>query len=320
MDIVRFLAVLCKHGQRCFVYPGSLNGMTSEIESPDRWQLPYEHVQLTTSDNVQLKALLFVQRRHVENATDIRTTATSDKEFASRRPTCIVFHGNAEAYYDGVVFARILYLRLRCNVLLASYRGYGDCTGTPSEAGIQIDSQTMLDHVCNHEVLGPSPKMLYGLSLGGAVAIDLASRNPELIHGVAVENTFLSLPKMLPVLMPALGKFKFLVKDKWRSEVNVTKIPASTPLVFLSGALDEIVPPEHMKQLYEISKSSAELSVAAAAGKGEGEEKGVEAKRTFVLFENGHHNDTWTQPTYRKALREFVDSVVIAYREKINHP
>ncbi|KAG8814822.1 hypothetical protein FRC17_000965 [Serendipita sp. 399] len=109
---------------------------------------------------------------------------------------------------------------------------------------------------------------------------------------------------MLPVLMPALGKFKFLVKDKWRSEVNVAKIPATTPLVFLSGALDEIVPPEHMKQLYEISTSSSSAP---------------DAKRTFVLFENGHHNDTWTQPTYRKALREFVDSVVISYREKLNH-
>jgi len=239
-----------------------------------------------------------VQKRVVQDANVIRTTATSDDEFASRRPTCIVFHGNAENYSDGVIFARLLFLKLRCNVALASYRGYGDCTGTPSEAGIRIDSQTIFDYICHHPVLGRSPKILYGLSLGGSVAIDLASRNPETIHGLAVENTFLSLPKMLPVLMPSLARLKFLVKDKWRSEINITKIPPTTPIMFLSGAMDDIVPPTHMQQLYSLSQTTPD------------------AQRTFVLFEKGGHNDTWQQPNYRKALREFFDVVLVSYREK----
>lgn len=310
MDIVRFLTILCKHGQRCFVYPGSLPGMSEAVETPERYHIPFEHIELITKDNVTLKSFLFIQKRRLEDATDIRTTATTDTEFAARRPTVIVFHGNAESYADGVVFARVLYLRLRCNVALASYRGYGDCTGVPSEHGIQIDSQTILDYVCNHDILGPTPKILYGLSLGGAVAIDLASRNPETIHGVAIENTFLSLPKMLPVLMPALKSFKWLVKDKWRSEVNITKIPSTTPMLFLSGAKDEIVPPAHMQQLYDIAISDfpdADDPKAAVR---------VGSRRKFARFENGRHNDTWTQPEYRKALREFIDTVVVAFREK----
>lgn len=78
---------------------------------------------------------------------------------------------------------------------------------------------------------------------------------------------------MLPVLMPSLSKFKFLVKDKWRSEVNITKIPPSTPILFLSGAQDEIVPPAHMKELYDLSKELPD------------------AQRTLVLFEKGTHSE-----------------------------
>ncbi len=73
--------------------------------------------------------------------------------------------------------------------------------------------------------------------------------------------------------MPSLSKFKFLVKDKWRSEVNITKVPPTTPILFLSGAQDEIVPPAHMKELYELSN--------AQPG----------AKRTFALFEKGSHSE-----------------------------
>lgn len=292
MDIVRFLGVLLVYGQRAFIYPGSIPGIGPPVETVEGWRLPYEALTLETPDKAQLKALLFVQKLECEDASPIRTAATTDDEFASRRPTFIIFHGNAENYSHGIIFARVLYLRLRCNVILAEYRGYADCPGTPSESGIRIDSQTTLDFACHHPILSPTAKILYGLSLGGGVAIELASRNPDLIHGLAVENTFLSLPKMLPVLMPSLSKLKFLVRDKWRSEVNITKVPPTTPILFLSGAQDEIVPPAHMKELYELSKA-----------------ENPDAQRTFVLFEKGTHNDTWQQPNYRKALRDFIGSI-----------
>jgi fermentation-respiration switch protein FrsA (DUF1100 family) len=91
--------------------------------------------------------------------------------------------------------------------------------------------------------------------------------------------------------MPSLSKFKFLVKDKWRrfvlasnfhpqsvvesfysSENSIQRIPPTTPMLFLSGADDQIVPPTHMQQLYSISKSEAD------------------SNRRFVLFEKGGHS------------------------------
>jgi hypothetical protein len=65
----------------------------------------------------------------------------------------------------------------------------------------------------------------------------------------------------------------YSLTDETISEVNITKIPPKTPILFLSGAQDEIVPPRHMKELYENSKSEPD------------------AQRTFVLFEKGSHSE-----------------------------
>lgn len=58
---------------------------------------------------------------------------------------------------------------------------------------MRIDAQTALDHILAHPQLKKTPIVLYGQSIGGAVAIDLAGRNPDRIAAVIVENTFLSL-------------------------------------------------------------------------------------------------------------------------------
>lgn len=62
---------------------------------------------------------------------------------------------------------------------MLSYRGYGRSTGEASEKGIRIDAQTALDYIKEHPVLKDTVVVLYGQSIGGAVAIDLASRNSK---------------------------------------------------------------------------------------------------------------------------------------------
>ena len=63
----------------------------------------------------------------------------------------------------------------------------------PSEEGIRQDAQTALDYLLKHEKIDSERIILYGQSIGGAVAIDLAARNLDRIAGVIVENTFESL-------------------------------------------------------------------------------------------------------------------------------
>ena len=68
---------------------------------------------------------------------------------------------------------------------------YGKSQGAPSEKGMKIDAQTALDYLVSHPELKKTRVVVYGQSIGGAVAIDLASKNK--VAGLVIENTFTSL-------------------------------------------------------------------------------------------------------------------------------
>lgn len=148
----------------------------------------------------------------------------------------------------------------------------------------------MLDYVREHSILQHTPLVAYGQSIGGAVAIDLVSRNEDSFSGLMVENTFLSLPKLIPTVMPFLKHFTFLCHQQWPSEKSIQRI-VKTPILFLAGAKDELVPPSHMVKLNELSESRAE--------------------KTWCVFPNGMHNDTCMQPGYFTAIREFLESQIL---------
>lgn len=83
---------------------------------------------------------------------------------------------------------------------MLEYRGYGLSTGAPDEAGLKIDAQTGLDYIRERADLKDSKIIIYGQSLGGAVAINLVATNQDRgdISGLILENTFLSIRKLIP--------------------------------------------------------------------------------------------------------------------------
>ena len=85
---------------------------------------------------------------------------------------------------------------------MLEYRGYGLSTGTPDETGINIDAQTALDYIRNQKETEGGKIIVYGQSLGGAVAVQLAAKNQEVgdIAGLILENTFTSIREMIPRL------------------------------------------------------------------------------------------------------------------------
>jgi fermentation-respiration switch protein FrsA (DUF1100 family) len=85
--------------------------------------------------------------------------------------------------------------------------------------------------------------VVYGQSLGGAVSIDLVVKNKGrgVIHGLVLENTFLSIAKMVPNVLPAARYLTPLLHEHWRSENIISQI-TDVPILFLSGLKDEIVP------------------------------------------------------------------------------
>lgn len=120
-----------------------------------------------------------------------------------------MFHGNAGNIGYRLPIAKILADDLGCNVLMLQYRGYGLSTGNPNEKGLMIDAQTGLDYIRQRHELRGTRIVLYGQSLGGAVAIGLAARNQRQgdVAGIVLENTFTSMRKMIPsYVYIALGK------------------------------------------------------------------------------------------------------------------
>lgn len=90
--------------------------------------------------------------------------------------------------------------------------------------------------------------------------------------------------------MPVLRYVTFLCHQIWPSETSIQRI-ANTPVLFLSGAKDELIPSEHMKQLRELC--------------------GTRDEKDFVSLPNGMHNDTCMQSGYFTAIREFLERRVL---------
>lgn len=280
---------------------------------PSDFGLPYEDLRLTTPDDVKIHCYLMVQKRGLSpQATPVpgEMDTADDDEFAATRPTIMMFHGNGGNLGHRVPLAKVFYIKMRCNVMMVSYRGYGHSEGSPSEKGLQQDAQTALDYLTSHAVLSKTPIILYGQSIGGAVSIDLASRNIETVKALILENTFLSLPKLIPQALPILSPFSFLCHQKWESYAKLPKIPPSTPILMLSGAEDEVVPKDHMEELWKIAeKRGQHESEERKTGDVREERERGSGKSRFMLFERGKHNDTCVQPGYWTAVSEFVASL-----------
>ena len=114
--------------------------------------------------------------------------------------TILMFHGNAGNIGHRVPIAKILEENTGCSILMLEYRGYGLSSGTPNEEGLVIDAQAALDWIRNGEETKGNKIIVYGQSLGGAVAIQLVERNQRDsdIAGLILENTFTSIRDMIP--------------------------------------------------------------------------------------------------------------------------
>lgn len=148
-----------------------------------------------------------------------------------------------------------------CSVFMLEYRGYGLSTGSPDEKGLMIDAQTGLDYLTNRQETKNNQIVVYGQSLGGAVSIALVANNQKggKISGLVLENTFLSMRKLIPSyvltvftiitngvltersVIPPARYLSYLCHQIWPSDAVIPQI-TEVPVLFLSGLRDEIVP------------------------------------------------------------------------------
>lgn len=98
------------------------------------------------------------------------------------------------------------------------------------------------------------PQIVFGQSLGGAVAIDLTSRNPTLVSALILENTFMSIPLLVRDWPSPIGPLSFLCTQRWPSIDRIPRISKDIPILMLSGDRDVVVPPKHMRGLWAAAK------------------------------------------------------------------
>ena len=259
------------------IYPRNIPlGARKDVPKPSQFGIQdFEELKIPTPDGESLSAFLI---------------RPSNKQFA-RNITMIAFHGNAGNIGHRIPIAKVLESSLGANVLMLEYRGYGQSTGDPNEKGLTIDAQTGLDYIRQHPELRNTKIIIYGQSLGGAVGISLAARNQERgdIAALILENTFLSIRKMIPAALPPARYLAPFCHQIWPSEEVLPTI-TKMPILFLSGLHDEIVPPMHMKQLYEICKAPVKI---------------------WKELPNGDHNSTVAEPGYFQHVEQFVREEVV---------
>jgi hypothetical protein len=170
---------------------------------------------------------------------------------------------------------------MRQAVLIFDYPGYGRSAGRPSEAGCCAAADAAYDWLTGVRQVPPERVLLFGESLGGGVAVDLASRRPH--RALVVVKTFTALPDVAAHLYPWIP-VRWLMRNRYD---NLAKIGRCRGPVFVAhGTADGLVPFVQGERLF-----------AAAA----------EPKR-FLRLEGDDHNDP-LPPEFDAALKRFLEEV-----------
>lgn len=227
--------------------------------SPSQWGLPYKDIEVLTSDRVRLHGWYLPH-----------PAATK---------TLLFFHGNGgNISHRGDSLA--IFHRLGVNILIIDYRGYGRSEGEPSEQGLYLDAQAAWDYLRHEQGQKPEQIILFGRSLGGAVATDLASRVEP--AALILESTFSSARDMASHLFPLLSRLVVL-RYHFDSIGKVAQL--SSPLLMLHSPEDRVIPFALGQALYEAAP----------------------APKRFMLMRGGHNGGfLQSQPLYEETLRQFI--------------
>jgi abhydrolase domain-containing protein 17 len=153
--------------------------------------------------------------------------------------TILYSHGNAENISELSPFFEEL-SNEDFNVLAYEYRGYGISDGKPSEQNAYEDAETAYNYLVNEQKISPEKIIIFGHSLGGAVAIDLASRKK--CGGLIAESTFVTAFRVLT----QISIYPF---DKFQSIRKIKNVKC--PVLVIHGKRDGVIPFWHGEKLFE---------------------------------------------------------------------
>lgn len=227
--------------------------------TPERIGLDYQTVFLPTDDGERLHGWFIPARQALG--------------------TLLFFHGNA-----GNVSHRLesiaIFHQLGLNQLIIDYRGYGQSSGAPSEQGFYLDAQAAWQHLNVKRTIPSEQIIVFGRSLGGAVAVWLAQQ--EQPGGLIVESSFTSVPDRAAELYPWLP-VRWLAKNRYHSQQRIAQVKA--PILIIHSQEDSIIPYHHGQALFAAANEPKE----------------------FLQIQGDHNGGFLLHPTnYYKALSDFI--------------
>ncbi|MBN1558483.1 MAG: alpha/beta hydrolase [Lentisphaerae bacterium] len=253
--------VLFRQGRYVY-FPDREIGLT-----PEALNMAYDDVVLQTQDGVRITGWF------VPGAPD---------GALKRRLTLLFCHGNGGDIGDRVGSIKVFH-DMGFDVFIFDYRGYGHSTGRPSEHGTYLDAQAAWNYLKGTRSVAPQDIVVFGRSLGGAVAAWLAEQvNPGALF---LESTFTSAKDMAQRMFPLLPG-RLLCRYDYNAVDRVGRVRC--PVFVTHSREDEMIPFRHGERIFEGArepKAFCELTGSHNAG---GFDIHPDCRQALAAFLNEH--------------------------------
>lgn len=163
------------------------------------------------------------------------------------RGTLLFCHANAGTVADRFRSYEV-FRRLRLNVFIFDYGGYGNSTGTPSEERCYADARAAWNYLIDKLGETPDRVVIFGRSLGGGVAADLAATTQP--AGVILESTYVSIVQMGHEIFP-FTPVDSLIRYRFETDKKIGQI--KVPILIVHSPDDEVISYRHGLQLYDMA-------------------------------------------------------------------
>lgn len=220
----------------------------------------YENVYFNTSDGKKIHGWYFPNKEN------------------KRGLTVLFCHGNAGNIEHRLEKITMLH-DIGLNVFIFDYRGYGKSAGSPDEEGVYKDADGAYLYLKEKREISAAKIILYGESIGGAVAVDLAKR--EKVGSLITEGAFTSIKDMTRIVYPFLPHFILSTRFDTLSKIGFVKCPK----LIIHSQDDEIVPVSMAAKLFNVSKDP----------------------KLFVKIRGGHNTAfSDSKKTYKESIGYFI--------------
>ena len=162
-------------------------------------------------------------------------------------------HGNGGNISHRLESIQILH-QLGLDVFIFDYRGYGQSEGKPTEQGTYQDAEAAWQYLTEERQVNPNEVIIFGRSLGGAVAAWLAQSNTP--GALILESTFTSLPDIAGKLYPYVP-VRLLLRFHYNTAEYLGRV--NCPVLIVHSRNDEIMPFGHGRRLFEMAKEPKEF-------------------------------------------------------------